>query len=111
MEAQNCPNPKCKCKPVNISTIIHEGKRTYYYACPNALCDFYKGDDKTEEFGCELSMWNRIRIAPDGEYIERHAQKVSHFHLNPLPKDRVYFKPWMNPHYPKDSDDTADKTN
>ena len=51
----------------------------------------------------DIKVWNSIRIAPDDKDVARHAQKVSYFHLNPIPKDRVFFKKWMNPNYPKEA--------
>ena len=70
---------------------------TKYVSCSNEDCEMWIVPMILPD------LWNRLRIAPDDKDVAIHAQKVSYFHLNPIPKDRVFFKKWMNPNYPKEA--------
>jgi len=45
-----------------------------------------------------IGVWNRIRIAPDGESVQRY--QTERYGIVIEPSDMIKFEDWMNPRYP-----------
>lgn len=110
MKAQNCP----LCGSKSTIWIDRQDEEEPLAFCLDEFkkeCDFRQGD-----FCIDLETWNRLRMAPDGENVEKFSLMTDHrdggqeigsyisdaYILPSDDGDLAEYKDWMNPRYPDD---------